>query len=477
MYGISDPEDKLHIMNSLIKECIDRHAPLKRTKITRPSAPWLKDPDIVKAKAKRDLLQKNAPKDKNDDEWQKFRDVKNRLKQSIKKAKREFTKKLLSSKKSKDVWKVIHRILHPNPKRLTIDPDKLNEYFSSTAERTVGLKPTEEEQHSKIEETIANLPIDNDTTFDIRPVCYGEVLNELHSLRSDCSTGPDDIPAKLLKLVAEYVTSPLTNIINSLLVNRQFPSAWKVACICAIPQGNEVWSEQDLRPISILPVMSKVYERLIFRQINAFIEEHLIINSNIPAYRKGQSIITVRQAIRDDVIKATRRGEVTIMVLADFAKAFATIQFSNLIIKMSKLGFSKQFLKWTLSFVTDRRTFFQIDDTISNMTAVKFGVPQASILGPVLLNFYVADLQSELSTKGCKYADDTTLYMHAKPKDLEFLQTTISDTLSQLSDWSDRSSLALNSVKTSSCSFLQERFLPNTALEISNPKSTLKGRN
>ena len=77
VYGVSDPEDKIHIMNSLIKECIDRNAPLKRTKITRPPAPWLKDPDIVKAKAERNLLQKNAPKNKNDDEWQKFRDVRN----------------------------------------------------------------------------------------------------------------------------------------------------------------------------------------------------------------------------------------------------------------------------------------------------------------------------------------------------------------------------------------------------------------
>jgi len=115
---------------------------------------------------------------------------------------------------------------------------------------------------------------------------------------------------------------------------------------------------------------------------------------------------------------------------------------------MSKLGFSKQFLKWTLRYLTDRRQFVQIDDKLSNMTTVKFGVPQGSILSPVLFNIYVADLQSELSTKGYQYADDTTLYIHAKPKNLEILQKTTSDTLSQLSDWSYRNSLALNSTKT-----------------------------
>ena len=82
------------------------------------------------------------------------------------------------------------------------------------------------------------------------------------------------------------------------------------------------------------------------------------------------------------------------------------------------------------------------------MTAVKFGVPQGSILGPVLLNIYVADLQSEWSTKGYHYADDTTLYIRAKPKNLELLQTITGDTLSELSEWPDRNSLALNSAKT-----------------------------
>ena len=116
----------------------------------------------------RNLLQKN----KNDNELQKFRDVRNRLKSSIKNTKREFSMKLLPLKKPKDVWKEIHHILHPNPKRLTIDQDKLNELFASTVESTVGSKQSNEEQNSKIEETIANLPIDNDTAFDIKPVCY-----------------------------------------------------------------------------------------------------------------------------------------------------------------------------------------------------------------------------------------------------------------------------------------------------------------
>ena len=144
--------------------------------------------------------------------------------------------------------------------------------------------------------------------------------------------------------------------------------------------------------------------------------------------------------------------------------------------KMSRLGFSKQFLKWTLSYVTDRRQFVQIDDKLSNMTAVKFGVPQGSILGPVLFNIYVADLQSELSTKGYQYADDTTLYIHAKPKNLEFLQKTTGDTLSQLSDWSDRNSLALNSTKTKLMIISTREMSAKHNLKDFKPEIYIKGK-
>ena len=122
-------------------------------------------------------------------------------------------------------------------------------------------------------------------------------------------------------------------------------NAWKTARICAIPKGNQVTNEQDLRPISIIPVLSKIYERQIFQQVTTFIEWKVIVESNISAYRKGQSTIHVLQVIHDDIIKTMRRGEVSMMILVDFSKAFDTIKFQNLIKKVSHLGFSKNFLK------------------------------------------------------------------------------------------------------------------------------------
>ena len=133
--------------------------------------------------------------------------------------------------------------------------------------------------------------------------------------------------------------------------------------------------KKDLRPISILPVLSKVYEQLIFRQLFVFINKNNVLNNNISANRKGQSTTNVLQAIRDDIVKAMKRSEVTMMILADFSKAYDTICFRNLITKMSKLGFPRDFLIWTLNYIAHHKQFVQIDDTCSKVKNVNFGVP------------------------------------------------------------------------------------------------------
>ena len=202
-----------------------------------------------------------------------------------------------------------------------------------------------------------------------------------------------------------------------------------------------------------MPVLSKVYERLIFRQLSKFIDDNKLLSCTISAYRKGQSTTTVMQAIRDDITKAMSRGEVTMMIFADFSKAFDTIRFKNLISKMSKLGFCKDFLTWTLNYVSHRKQYVQIDDIRSNTTNVNFGVPQGSILGPVLFNIYVADLQEIIDAKSYQYADDTTIYEHAKVKHIHRCRETISVSMKKLNDWSNNSSLALNHKKTKAMLF------------------------
>ena len=148
-----------------------------------------------------------------------------------------------------------------------------------------------------------------------------------------------------------------------------------------------------------------------FRQLPLFIDKNNVFNNNISAYRKGQSTTTVLQAIRDDIVKAMKRSEVTMMILADFSKAFDTICFRNLITKMSKVGFPRDFLIWTLKYITHRKQVVQIDDTCSEVKNVNFGVPQGSILGLVLFIIYVADLQGNVNVKCFQYTTQQSMIM------------------------------------------------------------------
>ena len=146
VYALEDPNEKLDVFSGLILQCIERHAPLKRIKLIRPPAPWLQKDEIRQTQLLRDKLRFEAHATKAQDIWQKFRDVRNLLdllKRKIREARQNFINKALSSKKPKEVWQVIYRILHPNPTLLRYNVDALNERFASTATRTTGVQTSD----------------------------------------------------------------------------------------------------------------------------------------------------------------------------------------------------------------------------------------------------------------------------------------------------------------------------------------------
>ena len=118
------------IFNALLKSCIDQHASLRRTKITRPPAPWLNKVEIREMQKERNKLRYLAHQTSSPSVWDKFREVRNKIRTKIKKVKREFIQKALSSKKPKELWNTIHRILNPTPQPIKADPDALNKHFS-----------------------------------------------------------------------------------------------------------------------------------------------------------------------------------------------------------------------------------------------------------------------------------------------------------------------------------------------------------
>ena len=169
--------------------------------------------------------------------------------------------------------------------------------------------------------------------------------------------------------------------------------------------------------------LSKVFERLVLKQLVHYIDEQSLLLPSVSGFRKEKSTTTVLLGIQDDLIRAMNRGEVTMMAMADYSKAFDTVRFKSVLTKMHVTGFSKSFLKWMLSYLPERRQFFQIDARRSDLEVVGFGVPQGSLLGLFILHLYVADHQEHIQCPCFQYADDTTFYLHSKVSKLDDFTT------------------------------------------------------
>ena len=251
-----------------------------------------------------------------------------------------------------------------------------------------------------------------------------------------------------------------------------------MARISPIPKVDNPRENNDFRPISILPAMSKIYEKLVLRQMATYLSNSAILEPNISAYRKGHSTTTTMLAMRDDIIAAINKGEITTAVMADFSKPFDTVAYETVLQKLHQFGFSKHALKWFASYLSERKQFVQIDDRKSSELEVTFGVSQWSILGPVLFNHYVNDLAKNLPTavKAHQYADHTTLYAHCKPSPIDQCYVEIQEAIDELSSWSSHSNLVLNSTKTRTKLFCTQQMSRVHKLESLINKLTANGK-
>ena len=196
-------------------------------------------------------------------------------------------------------------------------------------------------------------------------------------------------------------------------------------------------------------------------------------------FRRNHSTTTALIKIRDDIIKSMQKGEITLAVFADFSKAFDTVDFSTILMKLNKLGFSKSTLHWFLSYLSGRKQFVQVDNNQSTLLDVLFGVPQGSVLGPVLFNLYTLDLQNHVDCPTLQYADDTTMYSSCKPNKLPELNTKLQYNIESLYQWAQDSNLAFNVSKTKAVLFASTKLrsihkLENNMINLSLQKTPIE---
>ena len=287
------------------------------------------------------------------------------------------------------------------------------------------------------------------------------------------SIGPHSIPIQFLKIVADIVAIPLCRIINYSFTQGIFPDMLKIAKVIALFKAGSTEELNNYRPISLLPVFDKIIEKLMHRQLYTFLDEHDILFKNQFGFRKkcstAHSLIEITEKIKESIDS----GKFGCGIFIDLKKAFDTVNHKILLQKLEHYGIRGTILKWFESYLSDRKQYVFYNGVSSDMKTVTCGVPQGSVLGPLLFLIYINDLPN-ISDKlqFFLFADDTNIYYESK--DLKVLEKTVNEELKKLSLWLNLNRLALNVGKTNFVIFRSCQKVPNHNVTLLMNKKALQ---
>ena len=293
------------------------------------------------------------------------------------------------------------------------------------------------------------------------------VLELLTTLDERKAAGPDGISARVLKMVAPAVSSSLTTLFNNSLKSGQFPTEWKQANVTPVPKSGDSHLISNYRPISVIPVIAKVFETLIHRQMYEYLQTHKLLNPAQSGFRPNYSTQDVLLRSVDDWKKALDRGEVVGSLFIDLSKAFDSIDHPLLLSKLEAYGVQDIELQWFTDYLEGRRQKVTLEGESSDWSDVTRGVPQGSILGPLLFIIFMNDLPD--CTDHCTvnlYADDTTIYV--ADRDPSVVGNKLNADLNKVAAWIKSNGLKMNVAKTQALVLSRKRGRPQAKqIEIS----------
>ena len=238
-----------------------------------------------------------------------------------------------------------------------------------------------------------------------------DAINKIiYNLPPKSSSGCDGISTKLLKVIAPVIIKPLTLLINQVLNTGTFPDKLKIAKVIPIFKKGDPSLFENYRPISLLPAISKVLEKIIALQLSSYFEKNKLLFDNQYGFRPKHSTEHAALELIDRITNKMDTNEIPLNIFLDLSKAFDTIDHSILLNKLKYYGLKGSTLNLFQSYLSNRKQYTEIEDTTSTILPIQVGVPQGSILGPILFIIYVNDLpQCSNKFDFIMYADDTTL--------------------------------------------------------------------
>ncbi|MCG7877652.1 MAG: reverse transcriptase family protein [Candidatus Thiodiazotropha endolucinida] len=422
--------------------------------------------DIAAARKNRDINKKC----KN---WPEYRRFRNLTKSLIRKAKRNhFSSSVTSHKDTKLIWQQIKSTQNMTqnsskilPDKLNIDgkiitesheiASKLNDFFATVSQRlNTNSNALPQDDYSKLVDYI-NCKVPEDIYFKIPLITTSQVSQFIHKLDPAKATGLDGIGPRILKLVCNIISPSITDLINKSIQTGLFPNQLKMAKVLPIFKTGAKDDPSNYRPISILPTISKIFEKHVNSHLMAFLNKYKLIHECQSGFRHKHSCNTALIKLIDQWMASIDQGDMIGSLFIDFRKAFDMVNHSLLIRKLALYKLNSVSLSWFESYLSSRAQTIKSDSGLSDFSQVISGVPQGSILGPTLFLLFINDLPLYLNhCLADLYADDSTIHISGKNR-IE-IESKLQSDGDNTHKWSERNMLPIHYGK-STCMSLGTR--------------------
>ena len=289
-------------------------------------------------------------------------------------------------------------------------------------------------------EDISSLPV-ADAKFQGAKSDYLGPLVVIKAMKDNKSPGVDGIPPKLLMETVEQISIPLARVFNLSLKEGVVPFEWKEANIIPLFKKGSRNKSENYRPVSLTSVICKLLEKLIKDHMVDFLVKHKLLNSSQHGFLKARSCLTNMLCFLEEITKWIDVGSPVDIIYLDFQKAFDKVPHQRLLLKLKAHGIGDSITDWIEQWLTDRRQRVVVDGEVSNWKSVLSGVPQGSVLGPILFLIYINDLDDSITSNVLKFADDTKLFRKVNTDgDKQHLQND----LDRLVKWSEKWQMLFN---------------------------------
>ena len=472
-------------LNSSLQTILNKHAPLVRKRVKpERSAPWY---DAIKEELRHAKQQRRQAERK----WHKFgltvfkqiyNAAKRRVTRLIDDAKTVFYSSKIadcdSGKQLFSVYKCLSGCESSSPLPVTCAeqelPSKFANFFTTKianiraelGEQVASTVTTDSLEHIHVPHSFESF--ETVTEDDVRAII-------VKSKPTTCSLDP--IPTPLLVENIDPLLPAVTQVVNESLVTGIFPTTFKTAVVKPLlkKRGLDQNNLKNFRPVSNLSFLSKVIEKVVLKQLFKYLNTHSLLSPNQSAYRPCHSTETALIKVTNDILLALDQGNVSLLTLLDLSAAFDTVDHEIMVKTLQlQFGITGKALSWLRSYMSDRTQFVSINNCCSDPVNLLFGVPQGSVLGPVLFVMYTKPLLDLLDRKSIlnqSFADDTQLYCSMPPSEIISSVHTVEDCISDVKAWMNSNTLKLNDDKTEVLlirSKISNSFDKPSALQVGN---------